>query len=260
MHLSFVRHFGMPPAWARRLAALCSVAGYGGLILAIPAEARGALSTLTLLPTILCAAETGPYGGLACALALFAWDLAVLPDYTLTPNGLLGNLALLPAAAGVSWLRAREIRAWEQAQQLRALQERGTERARQAEQLAATLAQELATQAGSTMERARVEQRRWEAEVARARMDGALLIARTAAHEVNNALSPVAGFAELLTMHPVISREADASMYAQIIREAAAQAAEKIHQLQSIVRLEEVPSALGPDQPLLDLDRSSAPT
>src|SRR5204863_4611550 len=37
-----------------------------------------------------------------------------------------------------------------------------------------------------------------------ARMEAALLVARTAAHRVNNALAPLAGYDHLLAQHPAI--------------------------------------------------------
>src|SRR5688572_30718598 len=46
---------------------------------------------------------------------------------------------------------------------------------------------------------ARQEKRLHDLEAREARLDGALLVARTVAHRINNAISPVAGYAELLT-------------------------------------------------------------
>ena len=91
----------------------------------------------------------------------------------------------------------------------------------------------------------------------RARLDGALLVARTAAHQLNNALSPIVGYAELLSMLPGVRDNATARSYAALIGESASAAAELVQRLQRIVRLEETPSPLGPDKPLLDLDRSA---
>ena len=105
-------------------------------------------------------------------------------------------------------------------------------------------------------ERARLERIRAE----RARMDGALLVARTVAHEVNNALTPVAGFAELLSLRPEISRDATLAACVKMIGDAAEDAAQLVRRLQRIVRLEETAeSPLGPHLPVLDLDRSTAP-
>ena len=91
----------------------------------------------------------------------------------------------------------------------------------------------------------------------RARLDGALLVARTAAHQLNNALSPIVGYAELLTMLPGVRDNSTARSYADLIGESASSAAELVQRLQRIVRLEETPSPLGPDKPLLDLERSA---
>ena len=92
----------------------------------------------------------------------------------------------------------------------------------------------------------------------RLRLDGALLVARTAAHELNNALSPVLGFAELLATRPAAAADPMVAQYVRHISEAAAQAADIVRRLQNITRLEEDESALGPDFPILDLERSSS--
>jgi PAS domain S-box-containing protein len=104
-------------------------------------------------------------------------------------------------------------------------------------------------------ERRRLE----EAHEQRLRLDGALLVARTVAHELNNALSPVMGYAELLADRPAVEGDAVAREYARAIVASAAQAAETVLRLQRISRLEEMDSPLGPDKPILDLERSIAP-
>ena len=91
-----------------------------------------------------------------------------------------------------------------------------------------------------------------------ARLNGALLVARTAAHEINNALSPVAGYADLLTLHPAVQDDPVLGSYARLISDAAHEAAAKVRQLQSMVRLHETTALSGPDTPLLDLAASSA--
>jgi DNA-binding response OmpR family regulator len=101
--------------------------------------------------------------------------------------------------------------------------------------------------------------RRIEAERAAqesARLEGVLLAARTAAHEVNNALALPVGFAELLLLNPIVS--ADPTLRDQItaIRDQAQRASDVLHRLQRVIRLEEAPSGLGPDRPLLDLEKS----
>ncbi|HEV2124183.1 MAG TPA: GAF domain-containing protein [Chloroflexota bacterium] len=119
------------------------------------------------------------------------------------------------------------------------------------------IAEALATLAGAAILRVRLEAERRQADEARARLDGALLVTRTVAHEINNALSPVVGFAELLAERPSVSSDPTAKLYANLISTSAHEAADKVIQLQRIVRLEETPSVLGPDMPLLDLDRST---
>jgi DNA-binding response OmpR family regulator len=89
-----------------------------------------------------------------------------------------------------------------------------------------------------------------------AKLEGVLLAARTAAHEINNALALPVGFAELLTLHPTI--QADPSLLSQVIsiRDQSQRAAEILASLQRVIRLEETPSPLGPDRPYLDITRS----
>ena len=96
-----------------------------------------------------------------------------------------------------------------------------------------------------------------EAAAAQAKLEGALLVARTAAHQLNNALAPVVGYAELLSVMPDVARSPTANTYVRSISEGATLCADLVQRLQRIVRLEETPSPLGPDKPLLDLDRSA---
>jgi PAS domain S-box-containing protein len=91
----------------------------------------------------------------------------------------------------------------------------------------------------------------------RERLSGALLVARTTAHEINNALSPIGGFAELLTNDPVVASSPRAATYATLIAHAAADMAGKVRRLQGLVRLEQTESPMGADLPILDLERST---
>ena len=95
--------------------------------------------------------------------------------------------------------------------------------------------------------------------IERAKLEGAMLVARTAAHQLNNALAPIVGYAELLAALPEVANCPTAASYTRQISDAAATAAALVLRLQRIVRLEETPSPLGPDKPLLDLDRSAPP-
>ncbi|HEU5317629.1 MAG TPA: GAF domain-containing protein [Chloroflexota bacterium] len=115
------------------------------------------------------------------------------------------------------------------------------------------LAEALAAHAGAVLERIQQETARHE----RARLDGAMLVARTVAHEINNALSPIVGYAELLGQRPGVVSDPPAADYVRLICEAAEDAAGKVSRLQRIVRLREEPSPLGADQPILDMDRST---
>ncbi|HEV2122379.1 MAG TPA: hypothetical protein VGW38_06360 [Chloroflexota bacterium] len=92
-----------------------------------------------------------------------------------------------------------------------------------------------------------------------ARLEGAVLAARTAAHRINNTLSPVAGYAELLTLNGAVTADPAAVLYAQQIMHAAHTAAEEIAHLQRLVRLQEDPMGHASGIPILDLDRSAAP-
>ena len=93
----------------------------------------------------------------------------------------------------------------------------------------------------------------------RLRLDGALLVARTAAHQLNNALSPVVGFAELLAARPAIAQDPAARAYVSQIAAAAEAAADIVFRLQNITRLEEDHSSPIPDYAILDLEKSTAP-
>ena len=65
------------------------------------------------------------------------------------------------------------------------------------------------------------------------------------------------GFAELLAGRASILRDPIAATYVTAIRTAADDTAERVRRLQHITRLERVESPLGPDRPLLDLERST---
>lgn len=104
------------------------------------------------------------------------------------------------------------------------------------------------------------ERKQLEVEQAeRARLDGALLVTRTMAHDINNALSPITGFAELLLRTPAVVSDPTATSFVDSINTAVDEAAEKVRRLQRITRLEAVESPLGPDRPVLDVERSIQP-
>ena len=94
---------------------------------------------------------------------------------------------------------------------------------------------------------------------ARLRLEGAMLVARTVAHRVNNALAPVSGFSELLTLHEAVRRDPTLESYGRLIHQGAQEVADLVARLLQIVRLEEDVTSLGPDHPMLDLDRCTAP-
>ena len=121
------------------------------------------------------------------------------------------------------------------------------------------LAQALAAYAGAAIERLRTEEAQRAAAAGQARLDGALLVARTVAHEINNAISPVLGFAELLALRPAVAADRSAAAYTRHIAEAATETAAKIRRLQQIVRLEHADIAFGSGVSVLDLERSAQP-
>ena len=102
-------------------------------------------------------------------------------------------------------------------------------------------------------ERARAE----AAERDRLHLDGALLVARTVAHEINNALSPITGGSELLRRDPEIAAHPSRSAYLTMIETAAQDVAARVRRLQSIVRVTAQESVLGADHPVLDMERST---
>ncbi|CAA9240262.1 MAG: hypothetical protein AVDCRST_MAG77-1631 [uncultured Chloroflexi bacterium] len=88
------------------------------------------------------------------------------------------------------------------------------------------------------------------------RLDGAMSVARTAAHRVNNALAPVVGYAELLSISPTARDDPRLADFAARIIEGAEQATAEVRRLQQIVRLEEEPNS---PVPVLNMDASTAP-
>jgi signal transduction histidine kinase len=91
-----------------------------------------------------------------------------------------------------------------------------------------------------------------------ARLEGALLVTRTALHEVNNALAPVSGFAELLLLDPTIRADARLENYAHSIFGGAQEASLALARLQQLVRLEENGMLSAGPSTVLDLERSTA--
>ena len=102
-------------------------------------------------------------------------------------------------------------------------------------------------------------QRLRASERGRARLDGAMLLARTAAHELSTALGLAAGYADLLAAHPTVQADTVLAEYAREAQDGAAQAARTLTRLQHVIRLEETASPLGADKGVLDLDRSTTP-
>ncbi|HET7772046.1 MAG TPA: GAF domain-containing protein [Chloroflexota bacterium] len=113
----------------------------------------------------------------------------------------------------------------------------------------------FASHAAMALERVRVGQER----AAHARLEGALLVARTVAHEINNALTPITGYAELLSVSPSVAADEQAAGFARRILWASTDVATMVTRLQQIIRLEEVEVKPGPHGRVLDLERSSKP-
>ena len=89
----------------------------------------------------------------------------------------------------------------------------------------------------------------------RARLEGVLLAARTAQHELNNRLGVVLGYAEMLSEYPGLP-DAMAQLVDEIVR-GAKELAETVDQLRRVTRIRETPrpSLTGPT---LDLTESVA--
>src|SRR4029077_12818298 len=77
------------------------------------------------------------------------------------------------------------------------------------------------------------------AAIERARLEGVLLAARTAQHELNNRLGVVLGYAEMLAKHPGL-RESLAKLLSEIVS-AARELAETVDQLRRVTRIRETP-------------------
>jgi hypothetical protein len=83
-----------------------------------------------------------------------------------------------------------------------------------------------------------------------ARLEGAIKTARVVAHELNNKLSLITGYGELL----VETADGDVSRVASVMLEAAFDSADIVDRLQRLIRFEEVGTPVGP---MLDLGRSA---
>jgi DNA-binding NarL/FixJ family response regulator len=105
------------------------------------------------------------------------------------------------------------------------------------------------------MERRRLADALSEAQQQRVRLDGALLMARTVAHEINNALAPVVGFADLLEAAPEVATNPRLASYVRAIQQGGTEAAQRIARLQRITRLEETD---GPIENLTVIDVGSS--
>jgi nitrogen-specific signal transduction histidine kinase len=105
-------------------------------------------------------------------------------------------------------------------------------------------------------------QDRVKQEIERARLNGAMLVSRTVAHVANNRLSGIVGYSEMLSNMPQLAtiltnipQAPTAAHYARFILEEAEALADKVRVLQHPEEFTIVPSPLGPDMPILDLDK-----
>jgi DNA-binding response OmpR family regulator len=89
-----------------------------------------------------------------------------------------------------------------------------------------------------------------------AKLEGVLLAARTAAHEINNVLALPVGYAEILALHPAVRRDPVLLKQVNEIRDNAQRAADILGRMQRVIRLQEVPTPLGPEKTVLDMNRS----
>ena len=87
------------------------------------------------------------------------------------------------------------------------------------------------------------------------RLEAGRLVGRTLEHHLGNQLALTVGYVELLARHPQL--DAELRPQAEEALRGALQAAETVHRLQQIARLEEAPTPPGMEgRPILDLDRS----
>src|SRR5262249_42210268 len=86
-----------------------------------------------------------------------------------------------------------------------------------------------------------------------ARLDGAIKTARLVAHELNNDLSPVRGYGEMLAG----MLEGEGLTFAEAILRAADAATATVARLQQIIKFEETSSA---GERMLDLDAATDPS
>ena len=76
--------------------------------------------------------------------------------------------------------------------------------------------------------------------------------AQVVAHELNNALAPIVGYAELLALDPAVAASPTAARYAALIAEAANDAVRTVARLQRGAR-RAAPPTITPLGPVLDL-------
>src|SRR5919199_4486887 len=72
-----------------------------------------------------------------------------------------------------------------------------------------------------------------------ARLEGARLMARTAAHRLNNTLALVVGYTDLLAQHPAVRARPHLATFAQAALESSMWAAGELSRMQRLVRLVE---------------------
>jgi CheY-like chemotaxis protein len=171
-------------------------------------------------------------------------------DYITKPAGEVELLARVRAALTLKReTERRKARERDVAEQL--------ERALAAERALTFANARLAEQAGALTD-ALQRRERAETELARrSRCEGSLLVARTVAHELNNALSPVVGFADLLRQRPSVSADSSAATFAAAIADAGELAMRKIQRLQLATSLEDPPIQVAAGMLVLDLERAA---
>lgn len=93
------------------------------------------------------------------------------------------------------------------------------------------------------------------------RLEGAQIVGRTITHDLNNALVPIVGFADLLASDPQIAVDPNLSSCVRYIQAAAENITARLRRYGQIVRLVRDPatSLLDPKFSTLDMERSTQP-
>ena len=227
-----IRPFLYGGAWRRRTRVAMVAAAwalYGALYVALHASAGPGLAALSAVPVVVAGTLLGVRWGLLSGVAALPINTLLVNlggaagwDAVLRGGGLPGSLVVVCLGAGVGWLRELTHRIQCLTQQLQGQLER-----QEVDRLAA---------------------------IERARLEGVLLAARTAEHELNNRLSATLGYASLLAEDPTLPEHLRRQAL-DVVRGAKG-ASEVVNRLRTVTRLHE--TAWGPwIGTTIDLKRST---